>query len=67
MKGLLIDPYSGKQFIYLVKDGQPLLYSIAADGNDDGGRHDAHWGEGSNGGDFVFWPYQEPPNARSRR
>jgi hypothetical protein len=57
---ILIDPYSGKRFVYTLKDGQPLLYSIATDGDDDEGRHDAHWGDGPDGGDFVFWPYQGP-------
>ncbi|MCB9851637.1 MAG: hypothetical protein H6819_00970 [Phycisphaerales bacterium] len=52
------DPYTGKLFKYKLVDGKPLLYSIGADGKDDGGRHDSHWGE-KDGGDFVFVPYQD--------
>lgn len=52
------DPYSGKLFKYKLVDGKPLLYSIGADGKDDGGRHDKKWGE-KDGGDFVFIPYQD--------
>lgn len=52
------DPFSGKRFVYRLKGGEPLLYSVAADGKDDGGRHDKKWGEGDAGGDFVFWPHQ---------
>ncbi|HPF41877.1 MAG TPA: hypothetical protein PK093_24865 [Phycisphaerae bacterium] len=52
------DPYTGKLFRYRLVDGKPLLYSIGADGVDDGGRHDSHWGE-KDGGDFVFVPLQK--------
>jgi hypothetical protein len=58
LKTLRKDPFSGKYFKYKLKDGQPLLYSVGFDGKDDGGRHDKRWGEGDDGGDFVFWPYQ---------
>ena len=59
LRELRVDPCSdsGADFIYKLKDGQPLLYSVA-DGKDDGGRHDPKWGEAGNGGDYVFWPYQ---------
>jgi hypothetical protein len=58
LKKLRIDPYSDKDFVYrLAKDG-PLLYSISSDGKDDNGRHDEKWGQGKDGGDFVFWPVQ---------
>ena len=64
LKTLRIDPYSDKDFVYkLTKDG-PLLYSIASDGKDDGGRHDPKWGESSEGGDYVFWPVQDDARAR---
>jgi hypothetical protein len=59
LKSLRIDPYSDKDFIYKLSDKGPLLYSIGADGKDDGGRHDEKWGEGKDGGDFVFWPVQD--------
>lgn len=52
------DPYTGKLFKYKLVDGNPVLYSIGADGKDDGGRHDANWGE-KDGGDFVFIPCQK--------
>ncbi len=58
LKKLRKDPLSGKFFKYRIKDDEPLLYSIGADGNDDGGHHDPKWGEGEDGGDFVFWPRQ---------
>lgn len=56
LKALRIDPYSETDFVYKLTDNGPLLYSIASDGKDDGGRHDPGWGEGPDGGDFVFWP-----------
>lgn len=62
------DPFSGKDFIYRVENGSPILYSVAMNGKDDGGKHDAHWGEGWTGKDnntpiitdtdYVFWPVQ---------
>ncbi len=51
-----IDPLSGKQFIYQLRDGVPWLYSIGFDGDDDNGTHDRRWGEREPGGDFVFTP-----------
>jgi hypothetical protein len=59
LKTLRIDPYSGKDFIYKLTGKGPLLYSIASDEKDDGGRHDPKWGEGDKGGDYVFWPVQD--------
>lgn len=57
LKKLRRDPFSGKSFKYRLKDGKPLLYTIGADGVDDGGRHEPdEWGGGEGGGDFVFWP-----------
>ena len=35
---LLIDPYSGQSLKYKVVDGQPLIYSLGPDRDDDGGR-----------------------------
>lgn len=61
-----IDPYSDKDFIYKITPTGPLLYSIAADGKDDNGRHDPKWGESEGGGDYVFWPVQDTPSATSK-
>ncbi|OWY72134.1 hypothetical protein B7486_04195 [cyanobacterium TDX16] len=61
LKKIIIDPYSDKSFIYKLKDGQPLLYSVGVDGKDDGGVHHSKFGDGATGpADFVFWPYQKP-------
>lgn len=53
------DPFTGKLFEYKLADGHPLLYTVARDGKDDGGRHDRAWGESEQGGDFVFIPFHE--------
>jgi len=61
-------PFSGTDFCYRIENGQPLLYSVAANGQDDGGKHDPGWGESWKGEswkdgqitftdmDYVFWP-----------
>jgi len=67
IKKFLSDPYSGMDYVYKLENGQPLLYSTGADGIDDGGHHNGRWGDTPNGGDFVFWPYQEPLNKKYRR
>lgn len=58
----LIDPFSGKPFIYRVDAGTPVLYSVGMNGKDDGGKHDRSWGEGFDNeilpADYVFWPIQ---------
>jgi hypothetical protein len=51
------DPFSGKDFVYHVTIDGPLLYSVGMNGKDDGGKHDPHWGEKTDG-DYVFWPVQ---------
>lgn len=58
LKALRVDPFTGKRFLYKLKDGQPLLYSAGADGDDDGGTHHPKFGENGEGGDYVFWPRQ---------
>ena len=58
----LIDPHSDEPFRYRLRSDEPLLYSMAADGKDDGGRHDRRWGEDDAGGDYVFWPVQPKPS-----
>lgn len=66
LESLRIDPYSDKDFIYKVTPDGPLLYSIAADGKDNKGRHDPKWGESEGGGDYVFWPVQDTPSVTSK-
>lgn len=53
---LLIDPFSGEPLAYRRNDDASdfVLYSVAANQKDDGGRHDQDWREA----DFVFWPHQ---------
>lgn len=58
-KNIRKDPHTGEDFIYKLRDGKPLLYSVAFDGKDDTGHHDRKWGESEGGGDYVFWPYQQ--------
>jgi hypothetical protein len=50
-----IDPYSGKPFAYVPRDGDFTLYSIGHDGWDDGGRHSSRALRDPLG-DRVFWP-----------
>jgi hypothetical protein len=57
LAGIRTDLYSSEDFVYRVKDGQPLLYSVGVDGEDDGGLHDWGWSEKKRDGDYVFWPY----------
>lgn len=52
------DPFANKPFHYVLRDGKPWLYSVAQDGDDDGGKHDEEWGDKNKNGDFVFWPVQ---------
>lgn len=59
LKALRQDPCSDKEFVYKLKDGQPWLYSVLADGKDNGGAHDAKWGEDKPDSDYVFWPRVE--------
>lgn len=63
-----LDPYSRKEFIYRTTPDGMTLYSVATNGQDDGGRHHQYWGEilGESktritDGDFVFWPVQRNP------
>lgn len=62
---LRTDPFSGRDFIYRIEDGKPILYSVSTNGRDDGGKHDRDWGrlpaqEGEDlpATDYVFWPMQ---------
>lgn len=58
---ILKDPFSGKDFVYKLTGGQPLLYSVGHDGKDDGGKRaaDGNQFSESEACDAVFWP---PPN-----
>ena len=50
------DLFSGKDMIYRIVNGQPLLYSVGVDGDDDGGKPAADGKRWSDNGDAVFWP-----------
>lgn len=52
---LRTDPFSGKDFVYGKKGDSFILYSLATNLKDDGGKHGKKWEEG----DFVFWPVQD--------
>lgn len=61
-----IDPFSGKPFCYRATGDAFLLYSVAANGKDDGGKHDRLMGYSHKDGkaiytdtDFVLWPVQD--------
>lgn len=49
------DPYGNGPLIYKRSEGGFLLYSRGLDFDDDGGTP-SQWGQGSDGGDQVFWP-----------
>jgi hypothetical protein len=63
---LRIDPYSERDFHYSIRENEFMLYSIGADGKDNSGRHDPKWGEGPDGGDYVFWPVQDTPKPTTQ-
>lgn len=52
------DPFSGRDFVYELRDGSPVLYCVGFDGEDNGGRHDARYSQRQPGSDFVFFPVQ---------
>lgn len=52
------DPFAGKAFAYKVTDDGFMLYSVARNAVDDGGKHDKKWGDKAPGTDYVFWPVQ---------
>jgi hypothetical protein len=52
---LPMDPYSSGPLVYKLTDNNFILYSVAGDFNDNGGKHDPKWAEEGNG-DYVFWP-----------
>lgn len=61
LKHLPMDPYSDKSLVYEPTDDSFTLYSIGADFDDDGGKHDDKWG--ADDGDYVFWPVKRPENT----
>ena len=54
LKELRVDPFSGKDFVYKRQGDSFVLYSVASNLKDDGGKHGTKWEED----DFVFWPVQ---------
>lgn len=52
---LRVDPFSGKDFVYRVKDDGFVLYSVSQNLKDDAGRHSEKWEEA----DYVFWPVKK--------
>ena len=54
------DPYGPGALTYERRGDDFVLYSLAADFDDDGGQDvgDHRWGEDEGGGDHVFWPVQ---------
>lgn len=54
-----IDPSFGKDFIYQVREGRPLLYAVGFDGEDNGGKRDDGWGEEKGGHDHVYFPLDD--------
>ncbi len=51
-----IDPFSGADFGYRLRDGEPVVYSVGINGRDDGGRPPASGPAWASTGDRVFWP-----------
>lgn len=68
----IIDPFTGKPFLYRTNKDGFTLYSAGLDGDDDGGQHHDRFGDQREripkgpppppDGDYVFWPlpYPEP-------
>lgn len=57
IKQFVIDPFNGKPFGYVLEaDGSSfMIYSVAQDGVDNGGKHDPRWSDLAAGTDYVFW------------
>ncbi len=60
---LPIDMFDGKPLKYLVRGGEPLLYSVGPDGVDDGAAASftCGWSSGPCSKDFVLYPYVPKP------
>jgi len=65
LKGLPVDPLSGKPFIYKLKEGEFVLYSIGANLKDDGG--DIDLGQGREILDRGFRSKRPPAKPFDRR
>ena len=50
------DPFSGADFGYRLRDGEPVVYSVGINGRDDGGRRSASGPAWAPTRDRVFWP-----------
>ena len=50
------DPFSGQEFVYRIKHGEPVLYSVSENGKDDGGQPAARGKQWSDTGDAILWP-----------
>ncbi len=50
------DPFSGADFGYRLRDGEPVVYSVGINGLDDGGRRPANGPAWAPTRDRVFWP-----------
>ncbi len=48
-----VDGYGGSPLRMTEIAGDPVIYSVGADGDDDGGRKDADWGRAPDG-DWLF-------------
>jgi hypothetical protein len=55
------DPFGNKPFHYRVESGKAMLYSVAADTDDNQGNHDWQWGDLWKGHDYVLWPVPDRP------
>lgn len=56
------DAFRDKQFVYMLLDDEPVLYSVALNGEDDGGSHDPDWNF-SVDGDYIYWPIPDSENV----
>jgi len=62
---LPIDPFSGNPLVYKVTDNNFILYSVAGNFKDDGGKHDPRWADEGDG-DYVFWPVQHSEKEKEK-
>lgn len=73
----VVDPFTGRLFMYRKSAQGFTLYSAGVDRDDDGGKHDKHFGEPRRrtsykakpppDGDFVFWPVPWPEDDNDRK
>jgi hypothetical protein len=60
------DPFSSRDFRYVVRGDGFTLYTVGEDSVDQGGRHGWNWGFLEDA-DYVFWPVQTPPADEAPR